>query len=167
MFQGNIRSFQNQDYFWREITAWLRRRKKVRPTSQSFHTPSQEKKLELRHTWAIFWWHLPGKSRTVVHGWLGRSTTQPCKGLSKGERDTHCTATNPHCVLWLSPNSKEVHLSPSLLRPPHRIYSLGFQGDSALSSCPWGTNLTGATRYGAFLKIHLDTWMVIRLFWKI
>lgn len=97
-----------------------------------------------------------GKSSVVARGWLGWSMAQLCKGLSKRER-MHTGLLQIHMAFCDYPPTAEVHLAPSLLRPSHRIYSLGFQEGSALSSCPQGTNLTGATGYGAFPKIHLNT----------
>ena len=146
MFQGNPWSFRNQDYFWREITGWFRRHKKNQTCKSVISCTITGKKGGVRRTWTTFLWHLLGKSSTVAHGWLGQSTSQLCKGLSKREQDTLWTSTNPHHISWLSPDSKDIHLSPALPRSPHRLYSLGFWEGSAFSSCPWGTNLTWSSQ---------------------
>lgn len=105
MFQGSLQSFQNLHYFWRETTAQLGRQKKSQTRN------------------SVIFVNLLGISSFVVHGWLGHSTAQLCKGLSKREQDFYKS------TLWLS---------------SHRIYRLGFQQGSALSSCLWGINLTGS-----------------------
>lgn len=163
MFQGNLWSFQNQDYFWREITARLRRQKKSSTCKSVTSCTTTGKKAGVISTWATFLWHLLGKPSVVVHGWLGQSTTQLCKGLSKREWDTYTPdfyKSTLHFVIisWQQRGSPV----PFPLRPSHRIYSPGFQEGSALSSCPWSCWVWSISENP--VKI---LGMVTRLFWKI